>query len=132
MEGLQHLIRVYLLIFGIFFIIFGLLDLTVPKRIFSIWHSWSGNRFFLLHGLLLIAAGLPLTAYKGRFSTFIFIVGIIMVLSGPFIVIYPEKFKQMFQAASNEFNGTNINRLMYIEGAVRIVAGSVCVAAYFM
>lgn len=126
------MIRLYMLIFGIFFIIVGISDLIIPRRVFSIWRSWSSKKFFFLHGLLLIAAGLPLTVYEGRFSTFIFITGLIIVLSGPFVLLYQDKFRQMFQAASDEFNDWNIKKLMYVEGAVRIAVGAVCAASYFM
>lgn len=126
------MIRLYILIFGIFFITLGMSDLIMPRRIFSVWRAWSSSKFFFLHGLLLIAAGLPLTVYDGRFSPFIFITGLIVVLSGPFVLLYPDKFRQMFQAASDEFNDWHVKKLMYVEGAVRIAVGAVCVAAYFM
>ena len=115
-----------------FLIIMGAVELVVPPRAFGLWKSWVFNRYFFLHGSLLIAGGFPLTIYEGPLSTIIFIFGIIAVLTGPFVLIYPDKIRHMFQAMSEEMKDGDIKKVIYIEGSLRIAAGAVCVASYLL
>jgi hypothetical protein len=125
-------IRLYLLIFGSFITVIGALELIMPRRAFRLWQSWASNKFFFLHGILLIAAGFPLTVYQGPISTIIFFIGIAIVLTGPFVLLYPGKFRQMFQAVSEEFNDKSIKKILYVEGILRIAVGVTCAVTYFI
>jgi uncharacterized protein YjeT (DUF2065 family) len=122
----------YILFLGIFLVFLGSVEMAIPLRAFGLWKSWAFKRYFFLHGSLLIAAGFPLTIYKGPLSTIIFIIGIFAVLTGPFILIYPEKIRHMFQAMSEEMKDGDIKKMIYIEGSLRIAAGAVCVASYVL
>jgi len=74
----------------------GIAELTAPSMMYGFWRKWVSSRFFFIHGMLLIVAGFPLTVYKGEFSGVLFIIGLVIVLSGPFVLIYPEKIKKSF------------------------------------
>jgi uncharacterized protein YjeT (DUF2065 family) len=126
------MISLYIFFLGIFLIIMGAVELTMPLRAFGLWKSWVFKKYFFLHGSLLIAGGFPLTIYRGPLSTVIFIFGILAVLIGPFVLIYPDKIRQMFQAMSEDMNEGDIKKTIYIEGSLRIAAGAVCVASYLL
>ncbi len=126
------MIPLYIFFLGIFLILMGAVELAMPMRAFALWKSWVFKRYFFLHGSLLIAAGFPLTIYKGPLSTVIFIFGIFAVLLGPFVLIYPEKIRRMFQAMSEVMKEDDIKKTVYIEGSMRIASGAVCVASYLL
>lgn len=125
-------ISLYIFFLGIFLVLIGAAELAMPLRAFGLWKTWVRKKYFFLHGSLLIAGGFPLTIYKGPLSTIIFIFGIAAVLIGPFVLIYPEKIRQMFQAMSEEMKDGDIKKTIYIEGSLRIAAGVVCVSSYFL
>jgi len=126
------MISLYIFSLGLFLIIMGAVELAMPQGAFRLWKSWVFKRYFFLHGALLIAGGFPLTIYKGPLSSIIFIFGIFAVLIGPFVLIYPEKIRNMFQAMSEEMKDGDIKKTIYIEGSLRIAAGAVCVASYLL
>jgi len=126
------IISLYIFFLGAFLIIMGAVELAMPMRTFGLWKSWVFKRYFFLHGSLLIAGGFPLTIYRGPLSTVIFVFGVFAVLIGPFVLVYPEKIRLMFQAMSEDMNEGDIKKTIYIEGSLRIAAGAVCVASYMM
>ena len=126
------MIPLYILILGIFLVFLGAVELTIPLRAFRFWKSWVFKRYFFLHGSVLIAAGFPLTIYQGPLSTLLFIIGIFAVLTGPFVLIYPEKIRHMFQAMSEDMKDSDIKKMIYIEGSLRIAAGAICVVSYIL
>jgi hypothetical protein len=98
----------------------GLTELIAPVMSYGFWKRWVRNRYFYIHGLFLIAAGFPLTIYKGYFSGILFVIGLIIVLTGPFILIYPEKIKEVFYEAERDMNPDSIKKLIYFDSAMRI------------
>jgi hypothetical protein len=89
------------------------------------WKNWVSMRIFPLHGLALIMIGLPLTTYKGYLSSLIFFIGLIIVLTGPFILIYPEKIRNVFSSSGNLFQEKDIKIMIYMDAFFRLGAGSV-------
>ncbi len=121
----------YVFGFGILLIIMGCIEMLMPMKAFLFWGRWAANRYFFIHGLLLIVFGFPLTMYHGRFETVIFIIGIFIVFSGPFILLFPDRFKKTFEMAEEEMGGeVGQKRLIYFEAIVRIAAGIICFISY--
>jgi hypothetical protein len=121
----------YVAVLGAGMLCLGFFELIFPAAFFRLWEAWSRHRMFFLHGIILVIGGFPLTIYQGAFSTFIFIIGVFFVISGPFILIYPEKFGRTFEAASREMKGEVRIRLIYLEALFRIATGSIFVASFF-
>lgn len=124
------MLAVYVLILGIILVCIGGVEALVPLKAFRLWKKWVSQKLFFLHGLLLIIAGFPLTIYQGRLSTILFIFGLLAVLTGPFVLIYPEKIRQMFLAMAEEIEDHSIKKIVYAEGFLRIAAGVICIISY--
>ncbi len=124
------MIAVYILILGIILVCIGCAEMIAPLRAFDFWKGWVAKQPFFLHGALLIIAGFPLTVYRGPLSTVLFIFGLFAVLVGPFVLIYPEKFRQMFLAMAEEMKESDLKKIIYAEGLLRMAAGAVCIASY--
>jgi hypothetical protein len=122
----------YLLALGIALALVGAVEVVFPLRAFAFWLRWSSSKYFFLHGILLIAGGFPLTLYAGPLSGIIFAMGLLACLTGPFVLLYPEKFRMMFASASDEMKEAGIRAMVRIEGGVRIAAGTLCAAAYIL
>jgi len=125
-------IHYYILALGILLVLAGALEVSLPLRAFALWWRWSSSRFFFVHGILLIAAGFPLTLYDGPLSGVIFVMGLLAALSGPFVLIYPGKLRMMFESLAVEMKDESIKKMVYIEGSVRIAAGIIFVAAFLL
>lgn len=117
------MISLYVLILGIVFAVMGSAELTLRERSFRFWMRWFAHRMFFLHGAVLIALGFPLTFYSGKWSAFVFIVGLFMVLTGPFILIYPEKIRESFSEISSGVGEESLRGLVVFDAAVRVVVG---------
>ena len=122
----------YVLALGIALALAGTVEIIMPLRAFSLWRRWSSSRLFFLHGLLLIAAGFPLTLYQGPLSRILFVMGLLASLTGPFVLLYPEKFRMMFVSVSEEMKESTIRKMVYAEGTLRLAAAAVCIAAFLM
>ena len=108
-----------LVIFGSVQAIMALLGFCFPYRMFLMWKKWVLNRFFRLHGIILIFTGLPLTVYNGYLSRIIFIIGLVVVFSGPFILIYPEKFISLFENSDELFSKNDIKVMIFLDAFLR-------------
>jgi hypothetical protein len=126
------MIQLYILIAGIVLVIMGTAELIMPLRAFAFWRSWISKKQFFLHGLLLIAAGFPLTIYTGPLSTVIFIMGLLAVLSGPFVLLYSNKIRTLFEALSHDIQESQVKKMICVEGSLRIAAGLICAASFFL
>ncbi len=118
------MISLYVMYFGVALALMGSVELTFRERAFRFWLKWFRHRFFSLHGVLLIALGFPLTFYKGAWSTFVFIVGLVMVLTGPFILIYPEKMRKSFDDISQEAGDGALRGLVAFDAFARVAIGA--------
>ena len=126
------MLELYIFSIGIIFTAIGLFELLMPGKAFLAWKKWSGNKFFFLHGLILITAGFPMTFYKGVFSTAIFIIGLTIVLTGPFVLLYPEKIRDMFRVMSVEMPEQRVQRIVLFEGVIRIIVGALLISTKFL
>ncbi len=123
----------YVPAFGAALVFLGLLEMSMPLRAFRLWKWWAGNRFFFLHGIMLIVVGFPLTVYHGPLETAVFVVGLFIVFSGPFILLFPEKFKKTFEMAEEEMKERGgERRVVFFEAFMRIAAGLLCVASFLL
>ncbi len=125
------MLELYILLFGIFQLIAGLLEFFMPAGLFRLWKTWALSRFFPLHGFILIAAGFPLIVYKGSLHGIIFWIGVFMVLTGPFLMIYPEKIRKVFLTAENDLTPRDLRMLVYVDSFVRIAAGILSIVAWY-
>lgn len=126
------MLELYIFSIGIVFTSIGVFELLMPGKAFLIWKRWSGNRFFFLHGLLLVTVGFPMTFYKGALSTAVFVIGLVIVLTGPFVLLYPEKIHDMFDVMSREMPEQSIQRIVLSEGIIRIIAGALFISTRFL
>ncbi len=128
------MLMVFILIVGIYVITIGLLELVMPARMLQLWIKISSSRLYFLYGIVLIVAGFPLTQVPSSnpLSTPLFIIGLIVVFSGPFILIYPEKIKNVFFQGLDELGQTGSRFALIIDAIARIATGIVCIAAYLL
>jgi hypothetical protein len=125
------MLELYMIIFGIFQIIAGLFELILPVRLFKIWRTWILSKYFPLHGIFLIAGGFPLLVFKGYLTGIIFWIGIFMVLTGPFLLIYPEKIRDVFKTAENDFTPRDLRIMVYVDSVIRLAAGIIVAVACY-
>jgi len=126
------MIALYVFIIGICLIIVSLLEVLFPLRAFHMWTRYISSKLFFAHGILLITGGFPLVIYKGGLSIIIFIVGVIVILTGPFIIIYPEKIRQMFISMGQELDQKGIRKLVYFDASVRFIVGMMFTISYLI
>lgn len=109
----------------------GLAELLAPARMYRLWKKLISSRFFFIHGFLLICAGFPLTLYKGELSGILFYIGLFIVLTGPFVIIYPDKLKKSFYEAEIEIKPENLYKLVYFEAFMRIGLSFILFFSYY-
>lgn len=126
------MLALYLCFFGIYLISIGLLELIIPKYMLQLWIKFSSSRLYFLYGIALIIAGFPLTQVPSSnfLSTPLFIIGLIVVFSGPFILIYPDKIRNVFLQGLEELGQTGSRFALIVDAITRIVTGILCIAAY--
>lgn len=132
---MYQIINQYVFTLGIILTGFGIIELIIPLRIFHLWQRWVSHKLFYLNGLLLILFGFPLTLYKNLFNAFIdksiFGIGVIAVLVGPFILLYPEKIRVIFQKISEEIENRAVRRIIYLDALIRIPVGLLFIYSNF-
>ena len=132
---MYQIINQYVFTLGIILTGFGIIELIIPLRVFNLWQRWVSHKLFYLNGLLLILFGFPLTLYKNLFNAFIdksiFGIGVIAVLVGPFILLYPEKIRVIFQKISEEIENRAVRRIIYLDALIRIPVGLLFIYSNF-
>lgn len=132
---LYQIINQYVFTLGIILTGVGIIELIIPLRIFHLWQRWVSHKLFYLYGLLLILFGFPLTLYQNLFNAFIdksiFGIGVIAVLTGPFILLYPEKIRVIFQKISEEIENKAVRRIIYLDALIRIPVGILFIYSNF-
>lgn len=122
----------YVPVLGAVLTLVGVLELTFPARAFAFWRDWARHRLFSIYGFALVALGFPLTIYDGPLSGIIFVFGIITMLMGPFIILYPHKFREIYDDMEAEMDGDSMLRLLRAEAMLRVVMGAVCLISLLM
>jgi len=119
----NDLIAKYIFFFGIFVFCLGFAELFFSEKTYMLWKKFINSKFYFFYGILLIIFGFPLTLYHGKFSTLIFVIGMIIVLTGPFILIYPEKMKKIYAQTEDEFGEEEMDRVIFFDAIIRIAIG---------
>ena len=102
----------------------------MPQRIFLIWKKWINCRFYPLHGMLLMFGGLPLTFFRDTISgKIMMVVGIVAVFSGPFILLFPNKIRELFALTESELEEGDTDGLIYFDAVLRGIAGALIIYA---
>jgi hypothetical protein len=127
------MLSLYILVFGVVLIITGTVELVMPARMFAFWKAWVGNRFFFLHGAFLIALGFPLTCYNNApMSTFVFGFGLVLVFTGPFLLIYANRIRKLFTATTTDMDESSIRHLVFFDAGIRLIIGAAFVYSYLV
>jgi len=126
------LIEQYIFILGIIQLIIGISETIFPNQTFSLWSKWIKNRLFPFHGLLMIGAGFPLTMYNSILSGIIFPFGLVVTLTGPFILIYPEKIRTSFDIMNEKISSNQKRRILLTDAFLRIASGIIFITAFFL
>jgi hypothetical protein len=123
MELLRHYLSMYVFFLGIILILFSLTELILPDKLYSLQKRWIQHPLFPLHGLLLMIGGFPLLVFRETLSGKIMMgIGLVVVFSGPFILIFPDKMQNIFLHTDKEIEG-NRRTLIYIDAIVRFLCG---------
>jgi len=115
--------KYFLILLGTTQSIIAVAEFISPLRSFLIWRMWILNRFFPIHGVALIFIGLPLTLYNGYLSGVIFFIGLVVVFTGPFILIYPEKIRKALNNSGDTFKDNEIKIIIFLDAFLRICTG---------
>lgn len=126
------MINIYILCFGIFQFLTGIFELLFPKLYYPIIRTIVDSKYYFLHGIFLITTGLPLTVYSGSFSTVIFIIGLIIVFTGPVVIFYPDKVRDIFKNNEIMYGFDYIKNTVRVEAVLRIMAGIIMVSGYIL
>ncbi len=126
------MISLYILVLGITLLLSSMAEFLFPLHAFRFWTWYMSGKKFFLHGAVLISGGLPLVMYRGPLSTVIFIIGALVILTGPFVLIYPEKIRGMYLSVSSELDGRGIRNLVFFDATVRGMAGMLFTVSYFI
>ena len=128
------MLMTFILILGIYVTTIGILELILPTRMLQLWIKISSSKLYFLYGIVLILAGFPLTQVPSSnpLSIPLFIVGLIVVFSGPFILIYPEKIRNLFFQGLDELGQTGSRFALIVDAIARIAIGILCIVAYIL
>jgi len=125
------MINYFILFFGIIQLIIAFVEITMPYRSFLSWKTWISCRFFPFHGAALIVIGFPLTIYNGYLSSIIFLIGLVVVFTGPVILIYPEKIREAFSFSSETFEEGSLKKIVRFDAIMRMAAGIILVISFY-
>ena len=125
------MINFFVLIFGIIQLLISIMEFVFPGRSFRLWNFWISNRFFPVHGAFLIFTGFPLIMYKGYLSSIIFYIGLVVVLSGPFVLIYPEKIREAFSFSSETFQEGSLKKIVRFDALMRFAVGFILLISFY-
>lgn len=118
------MLDIYIMIFGAFLLLTGGVEVVAPLRVYAVWRRWIAHRLFFLHGAMLIVTGLPLTCAGGSMSgRIIFSLGLLLVFAGPFILLYADRVRALFQSATSDMDTSAARRLILFDAALRIAIG---------
>lgn len=125
------MINYFILFFGIIQLVIALVEIIMPHRSFLTWKVWVSCRFFPVHGAALILIGFPLTIYNGYLSSIIFFIGLVVVFTGPVILIYPEKIREAFSFSSDTFQEGSLKKIVRLDAVMRMAAGIILVLSFY-
>lgn len=78
-----------------------------------------------LQGLLVTIGGLPLTFFRSDIPGKIMLcVGLITIFSGPFILLFPDRIRQLIELAEEGINDEDSKYMIYSDAVMKGIAGS--------
>jgi hypothetical protein len=126
MELLRHYLSMYVFFLGICLILFSLIEMIFPEKLYSLQKRWIQHFLFPIHGLILMIGGFPLLIFRASLSGKIMMgLGLVVVFTGPFILIFPDKMRAIFMHTDKEIE-SNRRTLLYIDSIVRLLCGILC------
>ncbi len=125
------MISLFILSFGLIQLVISIVEMAIPYKSFLAWKAWILCRFFPFHGAALIVIGFPLTIYNGYLSSLIFIIGLIVVFTGPVILIYPEKIREAFIYSENSFGEGGLKKIIRFDACMRIVMAVILLLSFY-
>jgi len=132
MKVMATVLSYYILSLGIALIILCIVQILIPERIYSIWTKWISHRFFRIHGAIIIIGGLPLTLFReGIAGKLMFCIGIFVVFMGPFILLFPNRLRDLYIRTEAEIEEEDKKGIIYFDAITRGVSGSIFIYAIF-
>ena len=124
-QSASHFFSWYVLVLGIGLVVLSAVEFSAADRIFRLWKAWIFHRLFPLHGLILSCGGLPLTFFRDTISgKIMFCIGLVVVLTGPFIILFPGRIRSLFAMTELELREEGEPEgLVYFDAAIKGTAG---------
>ncbi|HOK03433.1 MAG TPA: hypothetical protein PKX79_13135 [Spirochaetota bacterium] len=114
---IDYIVVSFALIQGLIFF----MEFFFPLKSFELWKRWVFSKFFPSHGIVLIFIGIVLSLYKGYMSRIIFYIGLIIALTGPLLLIYPEKIRSAFSDAEITFSSGGLKGVIRFDAVIRLL-----------
>ena len=123
----------YVLSLGIFLIALSTVEFLAAAKVYSLWKSWIFHKLFPLHGVALVCGGLPLTFFRDTVSgKIMFCIGLVVVMTGPFILLFPERVRHLFSMTEQELQDEGeAASLIYFDAVIKGSAGSFFIFAIY-
>lgn len=124
-DAVRTIFSLYLFFLAVFLLLQAAVELIIPEKMYAIQRKWIFHRWYPLHGLVLSFGGLPLTFFRESAAGKIMLAaGIIIVMTGPFIIFYTAKVRSFFEESEKEM-GDNRRKLMYLDAVVRMSVAAI-------
>ena len=128
MTGRQmaHILSLYILVLGSALVLISVIEFTAAERVYRLWKAWIFHRLFPLHGFALACGGLPLTFFRDTVSgKIMFCVGLVVVLTGPFIMLFPGRIRALFTLTEQELKEEEepVEGLVYFDAIIKGISG---------
>ena len=113
----------YYRVLASFLTVISISGFIAPLQSYRLWTMLTANRGFRLYGLLHIILGFPLLHYTGTIAgNILFGLGLIVVFTGPFVLLFPESFRQVFAETEQSLSDAEKKSMIIIDSVVRIGA----------
>ena len=123
---MAYILSLYILVLGAALMIISAVEFMATKKIYRLWKAWIFHPLFPFHGLLLACGGLPLTFFRDTVSgKIMFCIGLVVVLTGPFILLFPGRIRTMFTLTEQEFRQEDepMDGLIYLDAVIKGACG---------
>jgi len=128
MKAMATILSYYVLFLGIALIVLCIIQLLIPKRVYTLWKKWISHRFFRIHGAVIILGGLPLTVFRdGIAGKIMFCIGIFVVFMGPFILFFPNKMRDLYIRTESDLEEGDKKGIIYFDAITRGISGAIFV-----
>ena len=122
---MAYIFSLYILVLGAALMIISAVEFMATKKIYRLWKAWIFHPLFPFHGLLLACGGLPLTFFRDTVSgKIMFCIGLVVVLTGPFILLFPGRIRNIFAMTELELREEGEPEgLVYFDAVIKGAAG---------